>query len=358
MNPEIQNQIKLRVEQTLQESETPGAAIAIYTSCQPFLSMGIGYQDLKHEVSLPADAIFYIYSITKILLATAALNLVGRGQLDLDASVQPYLPNFPLDESITLRKLLSHTSGLPNYGEVSAYFDALKATPHYPWSRTKFLSLAQSQGLKFPPGQGWAYSNIGYLLLKLILEKVTNLPIQQYLEKIVFNSLNLKRTFFVNTLEDARGLTPGYSKFFSENELQDVIPFYHPGWVSHGVIASTAPELAKIIDSLFAGNLLHPSLLEQMLAPIHIFEQKHPLFNSIGYGLGLCLSVDSPYGKVAGHNGAGPGYSVAAYHFPNLLENSMTFVALANRDRHDLDLGLTIIFRIIRTLERFTDRLS
>ena len=94
-------------------------------------------------------------------------------------------------------------------------------------------------------------------------------------------------------------------------------------------------------------------------AAIAIYTSCQPFLSmGIGYGLGLCLSVDSPYGKVAGHNGAGPGYSVAAYHFPNLLENSMTFVALANRDRHDLDLGLTIIFRIIRTLERFTDRLS
>jgi D-alanyl-D-alanine carboxypeptidase len=67
--------------------------------------------------------------------------------------------------------------------------------------------------------------------------------------------------------------------------------------------------------------------------------------------LGLCLGINSPYGKVGGHNGAGPGYSVAAFHFSNLLENPMTFVALANRDRHDLDLGTTIIFKIIRTIK-------
>jgi D-alanyl-D-alanine carboxypeptidase len=247
--------------------------------------------------------------------------------------------------------LLSHTSGLPDYGSISAYFDDLKDTPNSPWSTTKFFSITKSQCLEFMPGQGWSYSNLGYLLLKLILEKITNLPIQEYLKQIIFIPLNLQKTFFVNTLEDARQLTPGYSNFFSNNELENVISFYHPGWVSHGVVASTAPELAKIIDSLFAGKLLDFKLVEEMLDPIYVFDRKHPLFNTVGYGLGLCLGLDSPYGN-AGHNGAGPGYSVAAFHFSNLFENPLTFVALANRDRQDIDLGTSIIFRMIKTLEK------
>jgi D-alanyl-D-alanine carboxypeptidase len=354
MNSKLQNPIKRCIEQTLQESETPGATIAIYKKGRPFLSMGVGYKDLKHEISIPTDEIFYIYSITKTLLATAILHLVEKGELNLDASVQKYFPNLSLDKSITLRKILSHTSGLPDYRGIQSYFDDLKADPYSPWSTTKFLSLINSHSLKYTPGNDWAYSNIGYLLLKLIVEKVKNLTVQKYLEEIIFKPLNLQKTFFVNTLEDARQLTPGYSQFFSDNELENIIPSYHPGWVSHGVVASTALELAKIIDSLFLGNLLNSSSVKQMLVPVHIFDQKHPLFNAVGYGLGLCLGIDSPYGKVGGHNGAGPGYSVAAFHFSNLLENAMTFVAFANRDRHDLDLGTTLIFKMIRTIECYS----
>jgi D-alanyl-D-alanine carboxypeptidase len=351
MNPDMQNKIKLCVEQTLQESETPGAAIAIYTKSQSLLSIGVGYQDLKHEICLPENAIFYIYSITKILLSIGILNLVEGRKLDLDASVQIYLSDLSIERSLTVRQLLSHTSGLLDYGSIPAYFDDLKNNPNSPWSTTKLLSLIKSQSLKFMPGKGWSYSNIGYLLLKLILEKITNLPIQEYLKKIIFDRLNLQKTFFVDTLQDACQLTPGYSNFFSDRELENVIPFYHPGWVSHGVVASTAPELAKIIDSLFVGKLLNLASAEEMQDPIYIFEQKHPLFNTVGYGLGLCLGLDSLYGN-AGHNGAGPGYSVAAFNFSNLFENPITFVALANRDRQDLDLGTTIIFRIIKTLEK------
>lgn len=352
MNRDIQNQLRLNIEQTLQEFQTSGAIVAVYLNGQSWLEMGVGYQDLSQKMLLSTDATFYIYSITKSLLATVTLNLVYTGQLDINASIQPYLSNFPLDSSITLRQLLSHTGGLPDYGGVQAYSDDLKAKPRFPWPTERFLKLAQTQGLQFLPGTQWAYSNIGYLLLKLILETVTNLTMQQYLHKFLFSPLALKTTFVPSTLDDVRELTPGYSSFFSENELQDVIRFYHPGWVSHGVVVSTAPELAKIIDALFTGKLLNASMVKQMLDPIYILGQEHSLFHNIGYGLGLFLDVDSPYGTVGGHTGEGLGYSVAAFHFPSLLENRMTFVALANRDHHDL--GFQIIARMIRTLEEFT----
>lgn len=125
--------------------------------------MGVGYQDLHHTQVLPADASFYSYSVTKSLLATASLDLVGKGILNLDDSIQSHLLDFPLDPSTTLRDVLSHTSGLPDYGGMSAYSHAVKATPTAPGSEATFLNLA-TQGLRFPPGKGWQYSNIGYLV--------------------------------------------------------------------------------------------------------------------------------------------------------------------------------------------------
>lgn len=350
MNQDLQERLKLRVEHTLGESQTPGAAISVHINGQPFLETGVGYQDCNHQVLLPTDANFYIYSITKSLIAIALLNLVHEGQLDLDASVQPYLPDFPLDSSITLRQLLSHTSGLPDYGGTSAYNNAVKATPNSPWSKATFLDLAQTQGLQFSPGKGWAYSNIGYLLLKCILEEVMNLSMQQCLHEVIFRPLSLQKTFVPNTLHDVQELTPGYSTFFSGDELQDATRFYHPGWVAHGVVVSTAPEVSKIMDALFAGTLLNPLVVEQMLCPVHLLG-KHSLFSYLGYGMGFFLGVDSPYGMASGHVGEGPGYSVAAFHFPSLVGNRVTAIALANRDQHDL--GLQLVFRIVHTLEKW-----
>lgn len=347
MNQDFQEQLKLIVEHSLYESKTPGATLAVYINGQPSLETSVGYQDIKHEVPLPNDAKFYIYSTTKSLLATAALSLVDQGQLDVDASVQPYLPNFSLDTSVTLRQLLSHTSGLADYGETSTYRDAVKASPDSPWSVKAFLDFAKTQGLKFTPGEGWAYSNIGYLLLRCVLEAATGLSIQQLLPEVIFKPLCLQKTFVPSTLYDVSELTPGYSDFFSKNQLQDVTRFYHPGWVAHSVIVSTAPELAKMMDALFTGKFLNPLVVEQMLCPVHILG-KHPLLNLLGYGMGLFLGVDSPYGTVGGHVGEGPGYSIAAFHFPNLAGNRVTLVALTNQERHDF--GLQLVFKMVRTL--------
>lgn len=355
MNQDLQEQLKLDIKHSLYKSQISGATVAVHINNQPFLETAVGYQDLEHEIPLRTDANFYIYSITKSLLAAALLHLVSEGLLDLNASVQSYLPHFLLDTPVTLRQLLSHTSGLPDYGGTSAYVDAVKTTPSCPWSIETFLDLAQTKGLQFTPGGGWAYSNIGYLLLRCVLEKVTGLSMQQCLDELIFRPLSLQKTFVPSTLGDVHELTPGYSSFFKGDKRQDVTRFYHPGWVAHGVVVSTAPELAKIIDVLFAGKLLDSLVVEQMLCPTHVLG-KHGLFGLLAHGMGLFVDVESPYGVVGGHVGEGPGYSVAAFHFSSLAGCRVTLVALANQDRQDV--GLQLVFNMVHLLEKFADFLQ
>ena len=346
-NQGLLEQLKLTVEQTLHKFQVPGTAVAIHINGQPFLEAGVGYQDIECNIPLPTNAKFYIYSITKSLLAIALLKLVEEGQLNLDTPVQSYLPNSPVDTPVTLQQLLSHTSGLPDYGGTSSYGKAVQATPSTPWTTEAFLNLARMQGLQFSPGTGWAYSNIGYLLIKCVLEKITNASLQAILQELIFKPLSLQNTFVPSTLSDVRGLTPGYSTFFSNGELEDVSTCYDPGWVAHGVVISTALDLALIVDALFAGKLLNPHLLKQMLDPVYILGA-HPLFIRVGYGLGLFVDVASPYGIVGGHTGEGPGYSAAAFNFSSVGESRVTVVALANRDRHDF--GLQLVFNMLHTL--------
>lgn len=349
MTQDLQEYLIATVEQALDEFQVPGAAIAVIIDGRTFLETGIGYQDSQQQVSLPADTNFYIYSITKSLIAVAFVYLVEKGILVLDASVRPYLDDFPLDPSITFRQLLSHTSGLPDYGGVSAYTDAVRTNPRIPWTREMFLALAYNQGLQITPGKGWAYSNIGYLLLKCLLEQITGLSLQQFFNQVIFNPLSLKKTYVPTFLNDIDGLTPGYTTFF-EDELQDMSCLYHPRWVAHGVVISTAPELAGIVDALFTGKLLTLSSVKQMTSPIHTLG-KYPLFENLGYGLGLFVDTGSPYGEVAGHTGEGPGYSAAAFHFPNLAGARTTIVALANRDR--CDLGLALVYKMVNLIARY-----
>jgi D-alanyl-D-alanine carboxypeptidase len=125
---------------------------------------------------------------------------------------------------------------------------------------------------------------------------------------------------------------------------------YHPGWVSHEVVVSTAPELAKIIEALFLNRILSATLIEQMLYPVHILG-KFPLFEKLAYGLGLFIDLESHHGMVAGHTGEGLGYSVAAFHFSDLAGSRITIAAIANQDRHDY--GLVLVYKLVEVLKKF-----
>ncbi len=241
-NTELRRRLTDAVQQVLRDAATPGAVVALVANGQVLLEAGVGTRDLAHTTPLDVDAQFYLYSVTKSLLATATLQLVEQGRIALDAPVQTYLPALPLATPVTVRQLLRHTGGLPDYGELRAYFEAVQAHPAQPWTPAEFLERTLPRGLKFAPGQGWGYSNVGFLIVRLLLERVTGSPLREVLRQGLFAPLGLQRTFVAETLTDARALTPGYSGLFSQDgALADVAPIYHPGWVSHGVVISTAP---------------------------------------------------------------------------------------------------------------------
>ena len=334
------------VDSVLAQAQMPGAAIAIQIESEPLLALGVGYQDLDQTIPLSTDASFYIYSVTKSLIAAVVLHQVSTGCLGLDAPIQDYWSNFPVATPITLRQILSHTSGLPDYGGLAAYHEAVKATPGAPWSPEDFLEVACRRGLLFDPGQGWAYSNIGYLALKLLLEKVTGQSVQDYLNELCFTPLGLTQTFVAASLDDVTGLTPGYTSIFS-NELEDMSQRYHPGWVSHGVVVSTAAELATIMHALITGHILDLTLVEQMAQPMHSLGP-HPPLQNVGCGLGLFVDTAAPYGRVSGHNGGGPGYSIAAFHFSALAGRPTTIAAATNREGDNV--GLDVVYAVARLL--------
>ena len=346
MNSNFQAVLSAAVDHLLAQAQMPGAAIALRIDGQPWLNIGVGYQDIQHTQPLPEDASFYIYSVTKTLIAAAVLHQVNQGRLDLDAQIQHYWPDFPVATPITLRQILSHTSGLPDYGGLPAYNAAVRATPDEPWSAEAFLAIARTRGLLFDPGQGWSYSNIGYLALKLLLENVTGQTLQVVLNQLIFAPLALTQTFVASTLEDVAGLMPGYTSTLGDT-VQNMAQRYHPGWVSHGVVVSTASELATMMDALLTGQILDPLLVEQMAQPVHSLGS-HPPLTNVGCGLGLFMDIDSPYGRVAGHNGGGPGYSIAAFHLSALAGRPTTIAAATNREGDNV--GLDVVYAVVRAL--------
>jgi D-alanyl-D-alanine carboxypeptidase len=347
MDSDRLEQIRASVSQILADSGLPGAAIAAYTDGQLVLETSIGDRDLQRTVPLPVDARFFIYSVTKTLIAAAVLHQVHTGRLDLDTPIQHYWPEFPVATPITLRQILSHTSGLPDYGGLPAYHEAVKVSPGFPWLFQDYLNVVRKRGLLFEPGTGWSYSNLGYLALKTLLEQTTERSLQAVLAELFFRPLELAHTFVATSLEDVADLTPGYTQSFGGNEWVNMAQRYHPGWVSHGVVVSTAAELATMIDALFAGQILDASLVDQMAQPVHSLGP-HPPLQNVGCGLGLFMDTDSPYGQVVGHSGGGPGYSIAAFHFSALAGCPTTIAAATNQEGNNV--GVDVVYAVAQAL--------
>jgi D-alanyl-D-alanine carboxypeptidase len=340
--PDSIHQVIEWVQETLNGSATPGASLAILVDGIPVLSSGVGFRNLDHSITLDENAHFYIYSVTKTLIALVILQLAEEGRVGLDTPVQSYLPHIPIQVPLTVRQSLNHTGGIPDYGSLPAYFESVKADPTHPWKDDDFLKATLSHGLIFAPGEGWQYSNVGYLLLRQVVETVLDTSLAAAMHQRIFARLGLKNTSIAQSLEDAQQLTPGYSSFFSAgHSLHDIRSVYHPGWISHGVAISTASELAQIVEAIFAGPLLKPISRASMLDAQRV-NIKHPFFQTPAYGLGVMIDQGSQVGVIAGHGGGGPGYSAGVLHFPAVKGHRITSAALCNCDRDEL--GLKIAF--------------
>ncbi|WP_235962772.1 serine hydrolase domain-containing protein [Ruegeria haliotis] len=244
-----------------------------------------------------ADALFPYWSFTKTVIAICALKLSEDGALDLDAKIE--------GSNYTLRQLLAHTSGLPDYGQFPAYGEAVRANEE-PWSRNKMLELAFSNGMLFEPTQGWSYSNIGYMFVRELIEFRTEQTLGDVISDMICEPLGLKSVELAKSHEQFGRLHWAAAAN------------YDPRWVYHGCLMGTAADAARLLHGLFAGELLHPDTLSQMLKTKLL---GGPLpgrpWTTCGYALGLMSGTIDGIGRSVGHSGGGPFCVNAVYHFPD-----------------------------------------
>ncbi|MDV7145379.1 serine hydrolase domain-containing protein [Tropicimonas sp. TH_r6] len=243
-------------------------------------------------------ATFPYWSFTKTAIAICALKLVETGKLSLDARLdgRPY----------TLRHLLAHSAGLPDYGPLKAYHAAV-ARRDTPWSREKLLEATQVERMLFKPGDGWSYSNIGYLLVRDLVEEATATTLGRVISDLICKPVGLETVAFWDSLEQSSALH------------WDAAAGYDPRWVYHGCLVGTASDAARLLHALFAGELLTADILRAML-------DRRSLGGALpgrpwtrcGYGLGLMSGAMDGVGQAVGHSGAGPFCVNAVYHFPDL----------------------------------------
>jgi D-alanyl-D-alanine carboxypeptidase len=272
-------------------------------------------RDVQSELS--PETVFPIYSITKTLTAICALRLVELGSLHLDEDVRQWVPEVKLPVALTLTHLLRHTSGLCDYGPMPEYHEAVRTHPMRPWTRQEFLDATVAKGYLFRPGESWAYSNIGYMLLVDVLERVTGRTFAQLLEEFVTARFALQRTSVLTEINDWKRCVPGYgSEVTSDGRIVDVRERYHPGWCAPRLVASTAEEVTQVFDALIAGRLLTEKMLQRMITLVPLPGSQEATM-VLGGGMGLYSNAASPYGRNYHHGGGGPGYDLSATIYPD-----------------------------------------
>jgi D-alanyl-D-alanine carboxypeptidase len=223
-----------------------------------------------------------------------------------------------------------HTSGLRDYGALSEYREAVKSSSSTPWTDQQFLAATLPHGLLFAPGEGWAYSNVGYLLLRRVIERATGVSFRRCVEQRLVSQLGLADTFIAETMDDWDCCVPGYGREVRpKGEIVDVRSHYHPDWCAPGVAVSTVEDVTSLYDGLFAGELLDPKGLDQMLRLVRV-PGSHPPAITPSYGLGIMADPDGLLGSSYGHGGGGPGYSLSASILPRSAAGRLSIAVFCN----------------------------
>lgn len=258
-----------------------------------------------------------IGSNTKTFTATLALQLVGEGKFGLDDIVADHLPEFALDRRITLRMLLQHTSGIFNF--TGEYFEDGTVVPGIPWSGREWVDnrfktyrpeelveFALSKPARFEPGTDWSYANTNYVVIRLLIEKVTGRTVADEMQRLILGPLGLADTIAPTTeSEIPRPFSHAYYRL--DDGTVDVTS-QNPSWVSSGgdMISSTR-DLHVFISALVRGELLPAPLLKEMFTP-------HP---KAGYGLGVFVQDTADGGKLITHNGGFAGHAALMFSTPD-----------------------------------------
>ena len=297
---------------------TLGVAFADGSSC----ALATGWNDTTLKTRMrPADLLLS-GSVGKTYVAAVALQLVSEGRLRLDEKIstylgrEPWFGRLPNANDITVRMLMNHTSGLVRYELNERFIKDLNANPDKVWTPADRIAYLLDARPPFRAGEGWDYSDTNYIVVGLIIERITGNALNDEIRRRVLQPLALTRT----VPSDSRrvpGLAQGYAGAnnpfgpFDAMIVNGQFAFNPQFEWAGGGYASTADDLARWMKLLFEGRAYPDSLLRQALDG----REARPLGQGVRYGLAAIIR-ETPLGTVYGHSGFMPGYQTEARYYP------------------------------------------
>jgi CubicO group peptidase (beta-lactamase class C family) len=302
--PDTYAEVEALVEEARNEWRAPGMSVAIVVDGRIAWAQGFGAADLENDVEARPDTVYRIASISKPISATAIMQLVEQGKLGLDDPIAKYVPSFPdRGLGITLRHLLTHTSGIRHYKEgemdLKDHFDSVEAA----------LEIFKDDPLLFSPGTKYSYSSYAYNLLGAVVEKASGLTFEAYLKEKVWGPAGMTAT----RLEHQGEIVPHRSRqYVRTGGRVENAPFADLSvkWAGGGMI-STVEDLARFAIALDEGTLLKSSTLELMYEPMTLKDGSRT-----EYGLGWDSQTDDRGRRWIAHGGGATGGSTYILRLP------------------------------------------
>ncbi|MFK0300091.1 serine hydrolase domain-containing protein [Brevundimonas sp. NPDC090276] len=323
--------IERLVQDEMASRRIPGLQLAIVRNDEIIFTGAYGQSDLETAKPVTERTVFGVNSISKAFTGVAAMQLVEAGKLDLDASVTQYLEGLPASwEAITVRQVLTHTSGLPEIiDDNTRLIDG--ASPDAAWAKVQELPL------RYTPGTQYAYNQTGYALMGKIIEKISGKPFVDFVRERQFNAAGMEQARFGNTADTVPELASLYTYLTLKMEGMRAVGVErsetpmarHETWPAYmhptGGVQTTARDLAAWVIALQDRKLVSEKGLEQLWTPQQLPDGSYRGFNRTinGYGLGW------PSIRRAQHPAITPtgGDRAAIFIYP---EDDLTVIVLTN----------------------------
>jgi len=314
------------VNHEMARQRIPGLALGIYSRGRILLAKGYGLANVELNVPVTPETIMQSGSVGKQFVSAAVMMLVEEGKISLDDSITKYLPDAPDTwKPILIKNLLSHTSGL------SEYLSHDRRGPNGPFylrldfTEDELAKKIEALPIEWGPGEDWEYCNTNYLLLGIVIHKITGMPYADFLSERIFKPLGMASTRLISDRDIILNRAAGY-QIDSNGELKN------QAWVSPtfnsdaaGGLYFNVLDLAKWDEALYGTRLLTESSLDRIWTVYPLNDGK---LNPRGYGFGWRISTQDDHKRIE-HGGAWQGFTCDISRYP---DDSLTVVVLTNLD--------------------------
>jgi CubicO group peptidase (beta-lactamase class C family) len=312
----FENKIDEYLRTQMKAQQIPGVALAVVRDGKIVLARGYGFANVEHQVPVKPETIFQSGSTGKQFTATAVMMLVEEGKLSLDDKITRFFPDAPASWSaITVRHLLTHTSGMTDYPQD---FDLRRD-----YTEDDLLQRIKAIPLAFQPGEKWSYSNLAYVTLGILIHKVSGKFYGDFLQERVFKPLDMTTARIISEADIIPNRAAGYRVANGQLKNQN--------WVSpslnttaDGALYLTVYDMAKWDAALYTEKLLKRSSLEQMWTKVKLNDGK-----TVGYGFGWGLAEVRGH-RIIEHGGAWQGFKAQISRY---VDDKLTIILFANQTR-------------------------